>query len=375
MTGDLDTESPNLDQALDKAIDEAFAAGPEADTTLETIDAKDTAPGQPRDERGRWASKEPTEPVTEAVSPEGEVSAETSEAQPPQPEQQKAPDASATPGDQFRGWSKDEQAKFQALPAEARELVMARQTAERAYAQARIGEYERFREQVSPLANLAVENQDYYAAIGEKPVDAITNLVNFERGLRQGTWEQKLRAFDYLAQTYLGMRFPLPQPDDPFDPTQPGSEAYPQWHDHQQRLHQIEAENRRLKAESENRLTAEASSYVQQFAQQKNQDGSLAYPFFDVVRGQMGQLIEASRNTGRILSMEEAYKQAVAPIEQRFAAEAANRAKRDDEQRKAALEKAKRAAPVKTSGIAPGGNGKAASLDDAISSALSTWPS
>lgn len=378
---DIDTDGPKVDDIdLDEAISKAMAgntATAETDMALEEIEAKDTPPAQERarDEKGRFAPKpETTEPVTEAVAPEGVVSEETSKAEPPklQTEQpQPQADASAiADGDKFRGWSKDHQAAFSKLPAEAQQFVMARQQAERDYAQSKFGEFAQYRETVSPLVEIATSNADYFRQNGvANPIEAIRNLVSTEQTLRHGTWAQKQATLDMLARTYLGVPFSPPEVDEFVeDPRDPRSPHYAHWHDQQVRSQQTENELRQLKAQLESQEKQQAISHVEQFAQATNPDGSPTYPYFDLVRGQMGKLFAE----GKTRDIREAYKIAVAPIEQRLAAEAAGRQQKAERDRLAALEKAKRAAPIRTSGIAPGGRTQVSSVDEAISSAMAS---
>lgn len=373
---DTDIEvTPPVD-ALDEAITKAMAgntATAEVDTALEEIEAKDTVE-RVRDERGRFAPKAEEakdDSVTATVSPEGEAAEAALKVEPPQATEQPqtAADASVKPDDPFRGWSKEEKAEFAKLPAEAQQFALRRQKAEREFAQSRFGEFHQYRETVKPLVDVATSNADYFRQNGvANPVEAIRNLISTEQGLRHGTWAQKQQIIDGLCRTYLGMPYEPPAVDEFVDDYRdPRSPHYAAWHDHNVRLQQIEQENRQLKSQFEQQETGRATSHVEEFAKATNPDGSPAHPYFELVRAHMGRLFAE----GKVTTIEEAYKVASAPIEQRLAAQAAGRQQRIEADRLAALEKAKRAQPVRTSGIAPGGRTKVNSIDDAISAAMS----
>lgn len=371
MSDVLDKTPEADDKGLDDIIGNALKTYDEPAAEPVVEEAPEPA-GQPREPNGRWKASEQSSSEETAVSPEGESSAEVrpaaAEPTPQQPEPVKA-DASVD-GDRFRGWSKEDQAAFTKLPREAQDFVIARQAAERTYAQSRVAEYEDYHRQVQPLVQVAVDNIDYFRQLGRGPVDAIKGLVETEQTLRYGTWDQKMQMFDFLHKTY-GVPWQQPEPEDPFNPMTPGAEGYSHVHDLRAANQRMQAELAAIKQRQEEAEREQAVSFVENYGQSKNPDGSLRYPYFDAVRGAMGQLI----SSGRARSMDEAYQIASKPLEDRVARELESRSSTSLAAQREAVEKAKRAAPVRTSGIAPGGSAKSKSLDDIIGEALAGYPS
>jgi hypothetical protein len=80
----------------------------------------------------------------------------------------------------------------------------------------------------------------------------------------------------------------------------------------------------------------------------------------------MGQLMA----NGQASTMEDAYDKATEPIRAAVAAELGSRSKQAEESNKAALEKAKKAAPVRSSGTAPNGSAKGKGLDAILSESM-----
>src|SRR5678816_2622140 len=92
----------------------------------------------------------------------------------------------------------------------------------------------------------------------------------------------------------------------------------------------------------------------------------LRYPLFEQVRIPVAHLLA----NGEATSYDEAYQKAAAPINALIATELSSRQLQADTQRKDAVAKAEKAAPVRSSGSQPGGSAKGKDLDSILSEAI-----
>lgn len=122
-----------------------------------------------------------------------------------------------------------------------------------------------------------------------------------------------------------------------------------------------------LKQQVSSREYEGIASEINSFASATEADGSLKYPLFEqeFVKQSMGGLMEKDTN----LSLEDAYKTVVAPLEQHYSKKSS--AKAQAEQAKAEVAKAKKASrTVKTPSVVAGQVKQAQSLDEIISSSM-----
>lgn len=355
------------DQELSDIIDAAIASGnePPADPAPEQ-DAKPEAdagaePKLGRDEKGRFAKQH--EPKADDAAPdEATVSAEAPVVDETNKDQ---PDANAQPArtweeGQFRGWSKEQRARFDALPPEQQDVVMAYKAETDAAFTRRDQEYSSFRKEAEPLIELAKQNSDLWASQNMTPAQALQGYANIERTLSFGSYDQKVKLIGDICKAY----------NIPFDANMMALdldvESYRRQHDSQSEIARIQAENARLQQQFESYRAEQLQSQITAFASATNADGSPKYPLFETVKATMGQAL----SSGQAQTLEAAYELATKPINEAIAAREAALKAQTQQQQRAAVEKARKAAPVKSSPSMPAGQQQAMSLDDAISAAM-----
>jgi hypothetical protein len=352
-----EAESGDLSSIINRALDGA-----------EETEA--AAEGRARDEKGRFKAKaEASEAAAEGKSapaaPEAakeEVSVTAEKAQPETAPAGETPAPAPISEGHFRGWSPDERARFNSLPKDAQDFVLARQKQMDSHYNSKLAEAGNFRKSVEPLANVTQEHADYFAALGAAPHEAIRNMVQVSRVLDQGTYAQKVQILQQLAHNY-GLPFALQAADDPLAP---GGARYAETYDQRVELANTRAELERIKRAQEESQQQTFVSQVHAFASTQDANGQPKYPFFEQVRGAMSQMMLA----GQAATLEDAYAKAVGPIQAAIDAERQRvRAETERAQREAA-EKARRASPVRTSPAAPNGRTAPGNLNDLISGAL-----
>lgn len=344
---DIETvDLPETEQAtgLDAHFEKAWSAA-------ETPD--DTNSGErARDETGRFAPKE----ITEAKPSDGASEAKVAKAQPttdPVAEQQIAPHAR---------WDDAKKAAFASLPPEAKKFALDVQNEHEANFTRKSQEYAEYKRTADPFMQAVQPFEKYLAqvapGIGQTPHGMINAILGAEYQLRTGNPQQKYQAFAQLAQQYqvdLGAlsRGEIAQPDPLID------QLRQQVHDLSNWRTQYEQQTAQ---EQQNAL----SLHIDTFAKATDEAGKPRYPHFERVRGIMGQMMA----NGQVTSLEDAYAEATKPIHEAIAAELSTRQAQSAESNKAAIEKAKKAAPVKSSGTQPNGSAKGKGLDAHLDAAM-----
>ena len=145
-------------------------------------EAEETAAPEPE------AAPDDTEDAVEASeeAPEGDDGGEAAEPEGDgEPEPLKAP----------QSWSADDAKAFAELPRAVQETIVRREREREGYLTKRTQE-------LSPWANLSNKYQPYFESLGTDPASAMEALLGAERVLRSGTPQQKLAAYQRLAQDY-----------------------------------------------------------------------------------------------------------------------------------------------------------------------------
>ena len=234
-----------------------------------------------------------------------------------------------------------------------------------AYYGERLTKWHEFGEATAPLVNAVRPHIDHIRQKTDDPAAYVKAVLDVDYRLQYAPYHEKVQLLSQLANQ-IGVPFATPQADPLADPVRPGGEAYPLIHDLRTELASLKSQLGTFQQQRSNFESQQVSSQIASFAAAKNADGSPKYPHYERVKGYMGQLMQS----GQASTLEDAYTAAVKPINDLVASELAARQKAADEAQKAAIAKAKRALPVRTSGIAPGGRTKSAGLDAMISSAL-----
>lgn len=363
MTEDLKTQevippAEKADATLDSILDKVLSDEPAPEAT----EAPTAHESKARDEKGRFAPKGEKQDLTpETAAPEAPQPVEVTSTEETTPKAE--PDAKALEG-HFRGWAPEQRAKFDALPKEAQDVVLALKRETDSHYTRKLTDAAEFRKQAEPALKALSENADVFASQGLTAVDAVKNYANIERLLRFGKFDEKLGLIGKICQTY-GIPFAPNAALESMDPER--AKLYPMLHDRDAELARIRAENDRIQRQLNSTEQERLRSEIGTFQGATNADGTPKHPHFETVKAAMSGLLQA----GKANSLEEAYTLAAKPIEDAIAAKTAALRQEAEASRLEAVERAKKAKPVKATPSIPGGRVTAGKgLDDVIGSAL-----
>jgi len=217
------------------------------------------------------------------------------------------------------------------------------------------------RREVEGVAGVLAPYRDQMRAHGISEAEYISRLMTYDNALRQNPQA----AIGQLAQHY-GINLSNDSGADWVDETPPD----PQFQQLQQQLNTTNAELKSLKQGQINREHQQLVGQVEGFATETDSKGNLKHPHFEAVRERMGRLV----NAGETTDLQEAYEKAVRMdddlFKQTLQAERKAVATQEDGRRKAAVDKAKKAAPGRTSGTPPSGSVKESDLDSILRSTI-----
>jgi hypothetical protein len=358
---DADKDDVTLDSVLEKSL-EGYGEEAPVEAAPAVDDEPPAARDDGRDEQGRFKSKQAAEggvdaPAAEVPALEGQPPVDAT----PAPD---APKAQWTDG-HFTGWKPEQRERFSALPPDVQALVMERQAEQQAFFQRKLGEEGEFRKQAEPLYQAAQEVEQFARSIGSTPADLMKSYAAIDYNLRYAPYAEKVQLFAKIAGEY-GIPFAQPETDPYADPLQPNGQAYPVVHDLQSQVRQLQTQLQTYQQQAQASTQQQLQSTVESFSKATKADGTPAHPWFDTVKGAMGQLMAS----GQAQTLEDAYAKAVKPIEDRLAAEVAQRQKAAAEKQAQELARARKAAPVRTTASASNGRSSGGGLDAVLNSAL-----
>ena len=355
-------------KGLDAHIDAALAAvdAPiETDATAVAVETTQDAPaleadeapndGRARDERGRFAPKTDSPPPTAPdATPDAAIVASTDATADPKPVE--AEKTAWTDG-HFRGWAPEKRAAFEKLPPEAQAVTMEIAKDLQAEFTRKTQETADWKRKVEPVLSTLSKEQDLWADQGLNPLQAFQNYANIERTLKFGNFADKIGLVQQICDVY-GIPFQAPQAADPYQAA---------LHDQNAAVARERANSDRLQRQLQSFETQEISRTIEQFSSAKNPDGTPAHPHFETVKPAMSALL----TSGRAQTLDEAYAIASKPIMDLIEAKAAEARRSVEKSQIEAVEKAKRAAPVRSSNNAmPAGKTKASGVDAIIAASL-----
>ena len=355
-------------KGLDAHIDAALAAvdAPiETDATAVAAETAQDAPaleaddapndGRARDERGRFAPKTDSPPPTAPdATPDAAIVASTDATADPKPVE--AEKTAWTDG-HFRGWAPEKRAAFEKLPPEAQAVTMEIAKDLQAEFTRKTQETADWKRKVEPVLSTLSKEQDLWADQGLNPLQAFQNYANIERTLKFGNFADKIGLVQQICDVY-GIPFQAQQAADPYQAA---------LHDQNAAVARERANSERLQRQLQSFETQEISRTIEQFSSAKNPDGTPAHPHFETVKPAMSALL----TSGRAQTLDEAYAIASKPIMDLIEAKAAEARRSVEKSQIEAVEKAKRAAPVRSSNNAmPAGKTKASGVDAIIAASL-----
>ena len=261
-------------------------------------------------------------------------------------------------------WTAERKAEFATWPRNVQETVLERNKELEADYTRKTQETAELRRSAEPVLNAIAPYQPYLnqlaPKIGLTPDKMIGQLLGTEYQLRTGDPHEKVAALYQIAQSYgidlaAISRGEMPAAPDP---------AFSQL---RQELVSLKDWKAQFEQQREAEQQQQTVSQIQAFAASTDEAGRPKYPHFERVRGVMGQLMSSDSS----LDLQTAYAKAVEPINAAVAEELRLRTETAEKQRLETVEKAKKAAPVKTSGSsAPNGSTKSKGLDDILSASI-----
>lgn len=347
-------DETSLDDVISKALDGQAAddAPPDAPTEGRARDANGRFVSKGEDEGGIDAPVAEPDPEKTAVEPEAQTEA-------------KAATPKWTDG-HFAGWKPDQRERFNALPPDVQEFVMARQAESQAFYDRKLAEINDWKKSAEPTMAAVQEVEPFARSIGTTPGDLLKSYAAIDYNLRYAPYAEKVKLFGQIAKEY-GIPFAQPEPDPYADPMQPNGQAYPVIHDLQSQVRQLQAQLQQYQQFNESLSQQRVNSQIEAFAAEQNADGTPKYPYFETVKAAMGQLLSG----GKASTLLEAYQLAVKPLEDRIQAELTARQKQAAEKQAQAVARAKKAAPIRSAGVTSGGQTKGGGLDAMLNQALS----
>lgn len=353
MTDTTETPAQEAPQGLDNIISAAIDTHFVEETPTEAAPAEaapETTDSRPRDEHGRFTK-------AEAKASEGTAVAPTTPDVAAPVEQPKALDAPAH-------YTAEQKAAFATLPREAQEYWVRTEKEREADFTRRSQEAAELKRTVAPIAEAVAPYQQYLQqiapSVGQTPAQMINSILAAEYALRTGDPQTKAATFAQLAQAY-GINLAA------FTGGQMPAQHQPQVM-HDPRILQKIQEHDRILAEQKREQELQVShKQIDAFAQEKDEAGQPKHPYFDRVRHVMASIVQS----GQADNLADAYKLATEPIRDVIDKEIKARQTAAEKERTEALERAKKAAPVKTSsGVTPKGGTSPKGLDAHISAAI-----
>jgi hypothetical protein len=355
-------ESDENEQQVDQQTDEELPQGNEG-LDESQVDKKDgegkETPDEGGEEKPELKAKEKTsKKEVSADEKERKAAAGLGKEQRQAPQQEvmtKAPNS----------WSPAQRERWKEVPADMRATILKREKE----VEKTLSETDNVRRWAQDMAKVVNPHLGTIQAMGSQPLPAIQSLLQTATQLYGGNSETKASIVAQLIWRYgvdiktldgilANKKMPNGQPVSE-QHTQRGPEAPPAW---AQPLFGFMNEAQQVRQQAQQRMMQESAAEIEQ--------AQSTLPFFEDVREDVADLMEAAYNRGRVLTLQDAYKRAVALnpeiskiVEQR------NQASR---QQKGNVERARRAASTikgAPGGGQVGGKGKPASRREALEQA------
>ena len=247
-------------------------------------------------------------------------------------------------------WSDDDKQVFVELNAGAQEFLLRRHREMEADYTRKTQEIAEKRKAIEPLEQVIAPHRTLWQQFGLDDATAVSRLVTAEATIRANP----VQGIAQLMQNYGVTREHLYPDDTPSDYQDPATQAL------QQRIDQLEGMMNQQNTQQYSAQQQTIESQITAFRDAQDSDGNPLRPYFSDVEHRMAALINAERQLGSQLSLENAYDQAIRLDPQvRAKVEVAEKATQEAELERKAREraaKAKRAAKsnVKSTGTSGG---------------------
>lgn len=367
--------APTLDDLITNAMAEPEAPPAEGDSKSAEPPLKVDATGRVHGEKGRFAPKDKAAKPDQSTAPEASADGATESANNVAPTATAEPATTQQPEPHAR-WDDTRKARFSTLPPEAKQFALDVQAEHEANFTRKAQEHSDYRRAADPLLQAVQPYKPYLeqvsSQVGMPPATLISELLKTEHALRTGTPEQKVQALGSIIHSYginlASLIGGQGQPQGALDPTILNLRQQIAQLDHRNRTIEtrFEQQHREAVEAKAREQDAQIHSTIEAFSTAKTEDGQPRYPHYERVRGVMSQLLAEQKAS----TLEQAYDQAIAPINEAVAKELAKRSEAAETERKTAIERAKKAAPVRATGSQPNGAASKASLDAILGDAM-----
>ena len=262
-------------------------------------------------------------------------------------------------------WPKEQREAFESLPDDQQEFMLKRERERDAAFTRKTSELAEQRKEAQSVLDVVKPYEAQMRANGIQPQEYIARLMTYDQALRQNPKQ----ALDYLAQHYGVTQ----QSSDTGAGQQTSYEepADPQYQQLQQQINQQAQYLRSMEQSQQDAQYNQLVTKVEDFANEKDSNGDLKFPHFEKLRERMGRLVTSGETT----DLQQAYNMALrlddGLYKQTLASERKAVANKEEERRKAAVQKAKRAKPS-SSGAPPRGSVKQSDLDGLLRDSIST---
>jgi len=275
----------------------------------------------------------------------------------PESEAEPAPDALAAPST----WPAEHRKAFSELPEEQQNFMLQREKERDVAFTRKTTELAEQRREVEGVAGVLAPYKEQMRAHGISEAEYISRLMSYDNALRQNPQA----AIGQLAQHY-GINLSNDSGADWVDE----SPSEPQFQQLQQQLNRQSAELQSFKQGQINREQQHLVGQVEGFATEQDSKGNLKHPHFEAVRERMGRLVKAEETTDLQVAYEMAVRMDDNLYKKSIEAERKAVATQEEGRRKAAVDKAKKAAPGRTSGTPPSGSVRDSDLDSILRSTI-----
>lgn len=336
------------------SLDETLAQTLRDIESRESDEPEETPDDEPAETDDDTPDDDPDEPPADDDEPEGEEDPVDDE-----PVKDEKPDEPAKPSRRPPGsWSAKGKAEFAKLPEHIQDEVLKREN------DFHKG-IESYKDRASQFDRLHQEFLPYMPMIqasGSTPEQTIRNLMNTAYRLKTGTPQERGQLLMQVAQQY-GAELP----------SGPAEQKDPYIQQLEQRLAQFENQFVTHQQSIQQRTFADAQGSIEAFRAEPDEQGQPKHLFFDDVRDDMADRIEAANRRGEQLTLQDAYDAAIwarPDIREQMLTQQqqAEEAKRKAAAAKKAREAKKRAGVnVTTTGAHPeSGKAKTGSIDDTL---------
>ena len=283
----------------------------------------------------------------------------TPDADIPESAEEPAPDALAAP----KTWPAEQREAFEQLPDDQKNFMIQREQERDAAFTRKTTELAEQRKQVEGLQGVLAPYKQQMQAHGISEAEYISRLMSYDNALRQNPQA----AIAHLAQHY---NVQLPSGDSGVDYVD-----YYSTDSHTQQLQQQLAQTQQqvnMLAQSQHQERyRQLEDQVQVFANEKSADGTLKRPHFEKLRERMSRLVTA----GETQDLQTAYDMALRLDDELYKETLENErksvSKKEEERRKAAVDKAKKTRPSQST-APPKGAVVASGLDDILRDTINT---